>query len=157
MNYRIFEVVRNRNFDEYLSIISNTSINVLNKDRQNLLQEAIAFNADEIAKEIIQRDIDLDSQDKNGQTSLHYVALYGKLNLAKLILEKGATINIFDKYGNNPLWTAVFNARGNYEIIKIFLKYGADPLSRNGSGKSPLDFAMQINDNELINLLQEMS
>lgn len=153
MSSKIFDIVRFNDLDEYLSSINESNINLLNTDRQNLLQEAIANDADKIALDLIEKGIELNTQDNNGQTALHYVALYKNSVLAVSILDNGGNIDVLDKYGNSPLWTATFNARGNYEIVKIFLTYGAKPLAKNNSGRSPLDFARQIGDKTLIDLL----
>ena len=64
-------------------------------------------------------------------------------------------INIIDYYGNNPLWYAVFNANDDYCLVKLLVKYGADALSKNNAMRSPLDFAKQIEDTEMINILTD--
>lgn len=51
------------------------------------------------------------------------------------------------------LWTAVFNAKGKYNIVKILKESGADSFSKNEAGRSPLDFAIQINDKDLCQIL----
>ena len=60
-----------------------------------------------------------------------------------------------DKYGNTPLWTAVFNSRGNYDVVKQLIKAGSNPFLKNNFGKSPFDFAKQIKDNKLAELLEK--
>ncbi|MFP5131252.1 ankyrin repeat domain-containing protein [Phocaeicola coprocola] len=73
--------------------------------------------------------------------------------MAKLLLQKKAQINIIDRYGNNPLRVAVFNAYGDYRIVKLFLKYNTNIQNKNRVNRSPLDFAKQINDLDLVNIL----
>lgn len=80
-------------------------------------------------------------------------AAYFNLEIAELLLQKKAQINIIDKYGNNPLWVAVFNAHGDYRMVKLFLKYNANIQNKNRANRSPLDFAKQINDLDLVNIL----
>lgn len=70
-----------------------------------------------------------------------------------MLLQEGAKVNIIDCYGNNPLWYAVFNANDDYCLVKLLVKYGADALSKNNAMRSPLDFAKQIEDTEMINIL----
>ena len=96
----------------------------------------------EMARLLIDSDINVDIKDKNGQTALHYVALNNQFDLAELLLEKGANLTEEDVYGNQPLWTAVFNDKGRndrIDIIKLFLKYGADINHKNKVDKSPAD------------------
>lgn len=51
------------------------------------------------------------------------------------------------------LWYAVFNANNDYRLVKLLVRYGADALSKNNAIRSPLDFAKQIKDTEMINIL----
>lgn len=62
-------------------------------------------------------------------------------------------MNIVDIYGNNPLWYAVFNAHDDYKIIELFMEYGADTTTKNNAMRSPLDFARQIGDDVVIEIL----
>ncbi len=85
---------------------------------------------------------------------MHYCAEYFNLEASELILAvESANLNIVDKFGNNALWTAVFNARGEYDLVKLFKEHKADSNSKNNVGKSPLDFANQIEDEELAAIL----
>ena len=106
----------------------------------------------DIATNLINRN-NINQQDYKGETPLHYCAAYFNLEIAELLLQKKAQINIIDKYGNNPLWVAVFNAHGDYRMVKLFLKYNANIQNKNRANRSPLDFAKQINDLDLVNIL----
>jgi ankyrin repeat protein len=44
-----------------------------------------------------------------------------------LLLRYNPTINAQNKYGNSPLWVAVFYAKGKRDIINLLLDSGADP------------------------------
>lgn len=48
---------------------------------------------------------------------------------------------------------AVFYANNDYRLVKLLVRYGADALSKNNAMRSPLDFAKQIEDTEMINIL----
>jgi ankyrin repeat protein len=60
-----------------------------------------------------------------------------------------------DEHGNTPLWTAVFNAKGDYVIVEQLIQASANPNSQNRHGRSPLDFARQIKDRDLISILED--
>ena len=64
---------------------------------------------DKIAIDLVNKRIDINHQDDKGFSSLHYCAQFSNINIAELLLKNNANINIVDSYGNNPLWTAVFN------------------------------------------------
>lgn len=151
----IFQTIRTKNNDAFLSIINIVNINLLNEYGQNLLQESISYDNFFTMSYLIENGIDINHQDSDGKTPLHYCASLNNYSIAKKILEKKGDISICDNFGNNPLWVAVFNARGKYDLVKLFLQYGANINNKNKSNKSPLDFAIQISDEELIGILNE--
>ena len=73
------------------------------------------------------------------------------MNIAKILLEKGALVNTVDKWGNNPLWRTVYKC--DYEMAQLLMEYGADPNSKNKVDKSPLDFANMRNDEKMVAIL----
>ena len=97
---------------------------------------------------------DINHQDRNGWTALHFAIQEKRIELTKSLLEQEAAVDLKDSYGNTPLWRATFDARGEYELVKLLISHDADPHSKNTSGRSPLDFASQIKDNELIEILK---
>lgn len=154
-NNEIFSIIRLGTYALYEKSIVGVDIDCCNEYKQNLLQEAIAACKNDIAKDLINRNIDLNHQDSNGQTPLHYCAQYLNIEIARLLLSKSADINIEDTYGNNPLWTAVFNARGDYRMVELFIQYNANIYHLNKVGRSPLDFAKQIDDTKLVQILSK--
>ncbi|MBD9354546.1 ankyrin repeat domain-containing protein [Methylomonas albis] len=155
-NIDLFQVIRLNDEEKFYSEIDDVDINQVNEDGQNMLHEAVAYNNLPFAKALIKRNIDVNHRDIKSQTPLHYAANHGFLDIAELILNSGGSLNIEDDYGNQPTWTAVFNARGNYEIVKCFLKFKPDISHKNRAGRSPLDFANQINDQNLIHILNSV-
>lgn len=149
----IFQAVRLNEVDIYNSAINDLDINCLNGYHQNLLHEAIGSNNMLLGLDLISRGINVNQQDYNGQTSLHFAAEWRSYELAKAIIDAGGDPNIKDVHQNNALWTAVFNAWDRYEIVELYKKAGADPHSKNKANSSPLDFALKINDKNLIAIL----
>ena len=149
----IFSIVRNGLYDQYLKLITNIDINSQNEYGQNLLQEAIEANKDKIAIDLVNKRIDINHQDDKGFSSLHYCAQFSNINIAELLLKNNANINIVDSYGNNPLWTAVFNTCEDYQMVRLFMKYGADAHHKNKANRSPIDFAQQIEDVDMVKIL----
>lgn len=149
----LFFMIRNGLMEQYQQAMLNTDINSGNEYGQNLLQEAIGYCREDIAIDLINKGIDINHQDKKGWTPLHFCAQYSNTTIAEVLLQKGAKVNIVDIYGNNPLWYAVFNAHDDYKIIKLFMEYGADATTKNNAMRSPLDFARQIGDEVMIEIL----
>src|SRR5438309_11499733 len=43
----------------------------------------------------------------------------------------------WDAHGNTPLWTAVFNSRGDGDVIRLLRSHGADSRHVNAAGRTP--------------------
>jgi ankyrin repeat protein len=154
-NVDLFQIIRNGELEQYYQNITNTEINIRNEFGQSLLHEAIAYKQKEIALDLLNKLIDINIQDNSGQTVLHFISFHDKeSNVAEKIIENGGNLGIVDQYGNTPLWYAVFNARGKYDLVELFMKKGANPALKNNAGRSPIDFATQIKDTALLNILQ---
>ena len=153
MTNEIFSIIRNGLTEHYHLSISSTPINCDNELGQNLLQEAIAYYRNSIAVDLVNRGININHQDNRGLTPLHYCVQHNNLTIAELLLAKGGKVNILDSSGNNPLWYAVFYADGDYQFVKLLIKYGADALSKNKAMRSPLDFAKEIGDEVMTKIL----
>ena len=71
----------------------------------------------------------------------------------KNILERN--INYSNAYGRNLLQEAIVSCENTIavDLVKLLVRYGADALSKNNAIRSPLDFAKQIEDTEMINIL----
>jgi uncharacterized protein len=134
--------------------LSDMQLILTNEEGQGLLHEAVAYGRLDIGKSLIKEGIEIDHQDKEGRTPLHYAAIHRNPDFARMLVENGTSPNLIDKHGNGPLWAAVFNAKGSYGVVKTLMKVGADPNHRNNHKKSPLDFASQIKDAALLEILQ---
>ncbi|MEM8887212.1 MAG: ankyrin repeat domain-containing protein [Bacteroidota bacterium] len=91
--------------------------------------------------------------DINACSLLHFCSEYSRLNFAERLLERKIDLELKDKHGNTALWTATFNARGNYELLQLLLEHEANPHSKNKVNRSPLDFAIIKGDERLMGLL----
>lgn len=108
------------------------------------LMEAVITGRLQIAKLLLDRSSDIDAQDCNGYSALHFAAQDYQVAAARLILDAGSEVDIQDKYGNTPLWRAVFNSAGRGEIIQLLVAHGANPDFKNKSGVSPRELAGTI-------------
>jgi uncharacterized protein len=152
----IFQAIRLGDRGAYHTALQRLNINIQDEDGQSLLHEAIACNNLDFGLDLIKRGINVNLADDNAQTALHFAALYNSFQLASAILKNGGNLNLTDVHGNNPLWTAVFNCKGkHYDMVQLFMENGGDPLTKNKHGRSPLDFANQVKDQKLINILSK--
>ncbi len=55
--------------------------------------------------------------------------------------------------GFTPLMHAAY--AGNVELVSFLLENGADPTARNSEGKTPLTFAQEKNNRQIVELLMK--
>jgi ankyrin repeat protein len=139
---------------EAIRLIENGAVDVLDGEfRTPLLHAAIAGKVD-VLSWLIEHGADINHQDRNGLSALHYAVQKKHMDAVGALLTNGAVVESKDAHGNTPLWRATFDARGHYEPVQILIHYGANPHSKNKSDRSPLDFAEQIGDEHLIEVLK---
>ena len=73
----------------------------------------------------------------------------------KNILERN--INYSNAYDRNLLQEAIVSCENTIavDLVKLLVRYGAYALSKNNAIRSPLDFANQFKDMEMINILKD--
>lgn len=104
---------------------------------------AAANDADAVSK-LISDGADPNASDRKGWTPLHFAALQRAVAAAEVLLAAGAQVDAVDSYGNTPLSTAVFNSRGDGELIQLLRHHGADPWYPNNSRQTPVGTARMI-------------
>jgi Zn-dependent protease with chaperone function len=91
--------------------------------------------------ELLQDGVELDTQDYDGWTALHWAVQDSNVDVTQAILEAGANANIEDDYyGQVPLMLATSN--GNTEIVTLLLQAGADINHQDYDGWTPLMYAV---------------
>lgn len=95
----------------------------------------------DLAKMMIDRRLDLDVIDSDGETALHHCAKRDFLSIMKLLLENGADPERRDKYKQ---WTPLFLAAcsGCFDCAKTLIDYGANCDAVDVEGWTPFEHAM---------------
>lgn len=86
---------------------------------------------------LIDNGADVNLSNLKGNTALHYAAAFNYAATA-LLINKGADLNAFNQWNENPCFWAAQN--NQLEILKLLLDKGADGLIGNSDLKTP--FAM---------------
>jgi ankyrin repeat protein len=105
-----------------------------------------------MAKLFIRLGADVNGRDKHGATPLNHAAIWKERHeIVGLLLEAGADLNIAGKY-ETPLTAAA--RMGHTDLVKSFLKQGADPNVMGESfSASPLTASARYGKTEMIKLL----
>lgn len=110
----------------------------------------------EEARSRIEAGDDPSLSDRDGYTPLHFAAQEGRLEVARILLGHGALVDKQDKHGNTPLWTAVFNSKGDGAMVRLLRTVGADPLRRNKYGHTPTSAARGIGNYDIARFLVDV-
>ncbi|MBX4262274.1 ankyrin repeat domain-containing protein [Clostridium estertheticum] len=110
----------------------------LDRVGRDILFYKIADKEFEEAKQLIESAVDVNFQDENGYSYLHCAAQVKSLEIAILLINKGAIIDIQDKYGKTPLMVAISGYNGDDTLIKFFLEHGASKELKNYHGVSAI-------------------
>jgi uncharacterized protein len=150
----IYTLAQYGDLEDFKSKFDAQILNKPNENGSSLLHLAIAGSKFDIALFLIEKGIDVNLKNRDGQTALHLIAQIQDLVVAKSILDHGGDINVRDKYGNNAMWTAVFNCKDLlYDMVELFMKYSPDLDTKNKAGRSPVDFAKQVENFKLLGIL----
>jgi hypothetical protein len=150
----IFTSARFGDLDTFKNKFNVSEINKKSDGGSSLLHYAISGSKFDIASFLINNGIDVNLTNSDGQTALHLICVNQNIDVAKEMLQNNADISLRDKYGNNAMWTAVFNCKGrNYEMVELLMTLKPDIMTKNNAGRSPLDFAMQVGNEKLIDIL----
>ena len=144
-----------RTFEETIALIKTAGVNILDGEARTPLINAVSRGKAEVISWLLENGAEIDQQDRDGWSALHYAVSGKHVDFAANLLQRGANVGLKDVYGNTPLWTATFNARDkNYALVKLLVNGGADPTSKNNVDKTPFDVAEHWADNELISILK---
>ena len=90
-----------------------------------------------------------------GTTPLYLACVNGSAEIARLLLEAGATPDTESGTGQEGTPLCAAAAWGSQEVVTLLLAHGADPNLRedHGTGLAPLDWATRGGHTQLIELL----
>ncbi|XP_026868914.2 ankyrin-2b isoform X3 [Electrophorus electricus] len=107
-------------------------------------------NADVQSKMMVNRTTE---NGKSGFTPLHIAAHYGNVNVATLLLNRGAAVDFTARNGITPLHVA--SKRGNTNMVRLLLDRGAQIDAKTRDGLTPLHCAARSGHDTAVELLLE--
>ncbi|TXG39332.1 ankyrin repeat domain-containing protein [Seonamhaeicola maritimus] len=149
----IFDHCRNGNVSEIEKLHNQNPsiINLKNDYGYTPIMLAAYHGKENVVAFLLDKDVAINECSDYG-TPLMAAVVKGHFNIAQLLLEKKANPNISDIKGTTALHYATMFQ--NLEIIKLLVTAGADVNLKNNVGKTPMDFGLASNNNDLINILK---
>jgi len=129
--------VEENDYDGIKMLTDSYGIDCYDSYKRTFLILAASKGNEAVLKYLIEKGADIDFQDKNGYCALHFAAQNNEIGIAEILLDNGANSNLRDLYGNPPIWTAIFNSKEGFSIVKLLLENNADIETKNNHGKSP--------------------
>ena len=113
-----------------------------------------------IVKLLIRFGADVNARNYNGEPAIIWAAKCGSAQLASLLIDNGANVNIVSNRSAAPLHQAIHESRRSksFETIETLILAGANPYVKNSDqefGKSAIEWAKIYKDNELLRILEE--
>lgn len=99
------------------------------------LHLATSKNHYEVVKQLVGAKVNVNVQDKRGQSALHRAASVGSQPIVKALVQEGkARVNVADKDGWTPLHHAL--AEGHGDVGALLVQLGADPTAVDSDGNT---------------------
>jgi ankyrin repeat protein len=130
-------VISQGDFDTAKKTLKEFGMDIQDGDGRTALMNAVLEEKIDFVKWLVDNGANINTQDRNGYSVLHFMAQDRLIDLTKYILNFKADLELRDIYGNTPLWTAVFNGRDNLGVVKMFLDKGAKLDNVNEAGRTP--------------------
>ena len=104
---------------------------------------ACYFGQFEVARYLVLKGADVNQPSNNGFRvfPIHSAAAGDYTDIARMLIENGAQVNVKQQAGSTPLHSAAQN--GNLELLILLLENGAETQVRMEGGKLPADLAME--------------
>jgi ankyrin repeat protein len=154
---RMRSLVKRDALEELNHMLEDHGVDAKDSDGRTALMHASLFGKDDLVKDLIERGADVNNQDKIGYSCLHHCALEISTGAAQHLLKNHADPNLLDEHDNGPLWVALMNAKGNFELVKLLVEHGADPEVENLYERNAYDLAETLYKKDLDELLEEES
>jgi ankyrin repeat protein len=129
------------------------AVNMYADDGFTPLGLACYFGQFEVARYLVLKGADVNLPSNNGFRvfPIHSAVAGNYNNIVRMLIEKGAQVNVKQQAGATPLHSAAQN--GNLELLILLLENGAETNIRMEGGKLPTDLAREKGFEEIAEIL----
>ena len=130
--------------------------NVCSNSWETPLFLCIDFDNSKALNILLKNCVDCNIQNNDGNTPLHMAIIKNKENCINVLLDNRANPNIANKVKiQTPFHLAVIN-KVNENILQKFKRNNADWNIKDKDNKTPFDYALELNDNNYLSLLNDI-
>ncbi|KAJ8960311.1 hypothetical protein NQ318_004037 [Aromia moschata] len=116
--------------------------NTLKADKSTVLLLSSCLGKTNVLNAILNEGVSVNCTDNSGRSALHLAAYAGRHDCLKLLVERGADVNVWDERKQvTPLHCAA--ATGHLSCLRLLVKHGADVNAGLKNNRSPLHYAVQ--------------
>jgi ankyrin repeat protein len=116
---------------------------VIGTSRATPMLGAFKFGDIDTARALLDLGAPVDFADGNGITMLSRAVLNNEVEMARMLIARGANVNSVDKMGMTPLLWAAAMDFGDTAMSQLLVTSGARRDARNKDGLSPVELARQ--------------
>ena len=152
---RMINVNSHHCLEELLGFVTPTAyfLDIPDSSGKTALNLAASLGRSEFVRILLEFAIEIDCKDYNGLTPLMNAITSNSLEVAKVLVNAGASIYEVDARGNSPLHLC---NEESLEIAAWLVQLGADIHCENADGYSPLTIAEKTHNEGLIRLLKNV-
>jgi ankyrin repeat protein len=151
----LFEASAAGKFDVVAHIVFNhpDAVNLYADDGFTPLGLACYFGQSEVARYLVLKGADVNLPSNNGFNvfPLHSAAAGNYTNIARMLVDNGAQVNVKQQASSTPLHSAA--QTGNLELLILLLENGAEVNARMEGGKLPADLAREKGFDDIAEIL----
>lgn len=139
-------------------ISKGADIKALNNREYLFIYDSIGLNTKEVISKLISLGVDINAKLCAGTTLLTWFCT--DKEMLNLLLKNNPDVNKADDFGNTPLIALCYNAfflllnsEDAFEIVKTLINHGADVNLKNNDNKTALDYAAEVGNKEIVDIL----
>lgn len=147
----LYFAISNDNKEMASFLIDSGANTFFNYRGKNLLHIAIENENMEIIKLLVEKGVDINFQDRKGNTALHELCKLGNLEIIKFLLDNGAYVNVQNSVGMTPLHLSIMSE--NIEMVELLIRKGADINITDKRAQTPIELAVSLSNLDIVKLL----